>query len=224
MSGKKFASCGIVLSILIALFFISPTNFVYAAQGSQMVTNECLQNPEACDDTEPAVEKGESGSAAVGLGLWDYLKMLFALIFVLALLIVVLKFVNKKSSNYQQNSLVRNIGGISVGPQKSVQLLHIGDKLYIVGVGEDVQLIKEMDDPEEVQQLISYFNEKQTITQATPHIMEIISKFKRDRKEDGTNNDQQNQAFGTMLNNRLTEMKKDRKSELDKWKEKERDK
>ncbi|CAM5186720.1 hypothetical protein UACE39S_04674 [Ureibacillus acetophenoni] len=53
--------------------------------------------------------------------------MLFALLFVLGLLMFVLKFINKRSLNYQQNSLVRNIGGVSLGAQKSVQLIQIGE-------------------------------------------------------------------------------------------------
>ena len=67
-------------------------------------------------------------SASVGMGLWEYIKVLLSLVFVLGILIFVLTFLNKRNQNYQQNSIIRNIGGHSVGAQKSVQLLHIGNQ------------------------------------------------------------------------------------------------
>ncbi|HWK22273.1 MAG TPA: flagellar biosynthetic protein FliO [Ureibacillus sp.] len=224
MNGKGYAIARICFAFLVALTFLAPTNFAFAANGSQSVT-ECWQNPQAegCEEN-PSADDESSSSADVGLGLWDYMKMLFALVFVLALLLFVLKFLNKKSANYQQNSVVRNIGGISVGAQKSVQLLHIGDKLYIVGVGEDVQLIKEIDDPEEVEQLLQIYNDKQISGSSTPYIVDLVKKLKHKNTEEETEKTQSNPNFGEMLNKRLTELTKTRKNELDKWKEKEKDK
>lgn len=226
MNGKGSALIRLCLVIVIALTFLAPTNFAYAAQGNQSVT-DCWQNPKAegCEDSDTSVEEENSTSTDVGLGIWDYMKMLFSLVFVLALLIFVLKFLNKKSANYQQNSVVRNIGGISVGAQKSVQLLHIGDKLFIVGVGDDVQLIKEINDPEEVNRLLEFYNEKQTITSSTtPYILDLFKKLKGTNSQNETEVKQTDQNFGEMFNKQLTELTKTRKSELDKWKEKEKDK
>ncbi|MCM3386763.1 flagellar biosynthetic protein FliO [Ureibacillus chungkukjangi] len=226
MKRKGFAIARVLFAIMIALAFLAPMNFASAAKGSQSVT-ECWQNPEAegCEDSNPAAEDENSTSANVGLGLWDYMKMLFSLVFVLALLIFVLKFLNKKSASYQQNSVVQNIGGISVGAQKSVQLLHIGDKLYIVGVGDDVQLIKEIDNPEEIERLLEIYNEKQSFVDSTsPYILDLVKKLRGKNTEEQTEEKQSNQNFGEMFNKRLTELTKTRKSELDKWKEKERDK
>lgn len=226
MNSKRFAIVRFCFAIMVALTFLAPMNLAYAANGSQSVT-ECWQNPEAegCEDTNSDAGEENSTSADVGLGIWDYLKMLFSLGLVLALLIYVLKFLNKKSASYQQNKVVRNIGGISVGAQKSVQLLHIGDKLYIVGVGEDVQLIKEINDPQEVERLLEFYKENHTSEGGTsPYILELVKKLKRSNSEEVTEETKANQNFGELFNKRLTELTKTRKSELDKWKEKEKDK
>ncbi|WP_225230058.1 flagellar biosynthetic protein FliO [Ureibacillus galli] len=226
MNGKKLAKFRILIPILMVFLFITPANFANASQGNQMITDECLQDPDLCDDSKSSADEEQSDSADVGLGVWEYFKMLICLIFVLGLLVFVLKFINKKSSTYQQNSLVRNIGGISVGPQKSVQLLHIGDKLYIVGVGEDVQLLKEIHDEEEVQQLVQYFNEKQSFVSTKPYILELVNKLKSNKREaESTDGDQSmNSNFKSLLNKRLNEIKQTRQTELEKWKEKEKDK
>lgn len=225
MNGKQLAKFRILIPILMVLLFITPANFADASQGNQMITDECLQNPDSCNDSKSSADEEQSDSADVGLGVWEYFKMLICLIFVLGLLVYVLKLINKKSSTYQQNSLVRNIGGISVGPQKSVQLLHIGDKLYIVGVGEDVQLLKEIHDEEEVQQLVQYFNEKQNFVSTKPYILDLVNKLKSNKHEvESTDGDQpMNSNFKSLLNNRLNEIKQSRQSELGKWKEKEKD-
>ncbi|RHW39634.1 flagellar protein [Lysinibacillus yapensis] len=221
MNGKHLKKWHLVFAFLIAFIFFAPS-FADAANGSQSVT-ECWQNPDAegCEDTTPAVEE-ENASSTVGLGIWDYLKMLLTLVFVLALLIFVLKFLSKKSASYQQNSVIRNIGGISVGSQKSIQLLHIGDKLYIVGVGEDVQLIKEINDPTEVQDLLDTYQEKQTMA-TSPYIMELLNKLKSPNKEE-SNDTEKSANFGDMFKKRLTDIQKTRQHELEKWKEKEKDK
>ncbi len=114
------------------------------------------------------------------MGLWEYIKVLLSLVFVLGLLIFVLRFLNKRNQNYQQNSIIRNLGGHSVGAQKSVQLLHIGNQIYVVGVGEDVQLLKEITDPEEIEQMIAIYNEKYSHTSTSPYIAELFSQIQNE--------------------------------------------
>jgi len=203
---------------MFSIFFLTvPAHITFADQKNEMVDNNYLQNPELQTDNSTAVKE----PAAVGLTAWDYIKMLLALIFVLVLLVWVLKFINKKSAHFQQNNIVRSLGGISLGSQKSVQILQIGDTLYVVGVGENVELLKEINDSDEIEKLLSYYNEKQTITAGTPYITELVQKLKGHSKKSG---DESDHNFGNLLNQRLSEIKKVRRDELEKWKEKEHDK
>ena len=39
-------------------------------------------------------------------------------------------------------SLMKNMGGISLGQHKSIQLVVIGETYYLIGVGDDIQFIK----------------------------------------------------------------------------------
>lgn len=208
-------SIRIVIVLLVLFAFMAPMTNAFA---NQMISEECLQNPENCQQS-PAAANDEK-TAAVGITAFDYIKMLLALVFVLGLLIFILRFINKRNVNVQQNSFVRNVGGVSVGHQKSIQVVQIGESVYVVGVGEDVQLIKEITNPEEIEQLLSYYNEKQSIT-ATPYIAELFKKLKKNPNE---TEQKENAGFGDILNERLTNINKERRHELKKWKEKERDK
>lgn len=187
----------------------------FASDIYAMVSDTCLQNPAACVDDQTDADTS-SDSASVNVGALDYIKVLFALVFVVALLLFVLRFLGKKSKSYQQNALIQNLGGHSVGPQKSVQVLQIGGKVYIVGVGDDVQLLDAIENPQEVRQLIEDYNDKFSNTSTTPYIAEIVSKF---RKKEPIQT--QSEDFSNVLDERLAQIKKQRSHELERWKEKE---
>ncbi len=221
----KFKKWFLLIFFIIFSIVVPTQETAFASTNNQMISNECLQDPDNCQDETPTTEAQEKPelTEGQGLGIWDYLKMLFALLFVLALLIFVLKFINKRSLNYQQNSLVRNIGGVNLGAQKSVQLVQIGKSIFVVGVGEDVQLIKEIENPEEIEQIINNFNERQTLAGTSPYISELVKKLKSKMKNTEVTEHKQ-KSFGEILNNKLSDIKKNRRDELEKWKEKERDK
>nr|WP_106784216.1 flagellar biosynthetic protein FliO [Lysinibacillus timonensis] len=216
-----------VLSVFFVIItFVAPVQLTAnASQNNQMITNEYLQNPVNDQDESPTQtidDENTQLAGGQGLGAWDYIKMLLSLIFVLALLLFVLKFINKKSSNYQQNNNVRNLGGITLGSQKSVQLLQIGQSIYIVGVGENIQLIKELSNQDEIEQLINNFNDRQTFVATTPYIAELFKKLKLNKNQQAS--EQSQSSFGELFNNQLSDIKKERRDELEKWMEKEHDK
>ncbi|WP_107837869.1 flagellar biosynthetic protein FliO [Metasolibacillus meyeri] len=211
----------VMLLVLITLF--SPIEANATMDGS--VLDHLKPTTPSADDegetnTEPDADTDESAPASASFSLWSYIKVLFAFIFVIALLIGVLKFLNKRNVNYQQNSVVRNVGGISVGAQKSVQILQVGNRLYMIGVGEDVQLLKELSDEEEIEQILSHYDEKQTAMSTVPYIVEIF-KGKSEQKQKV---EQQAQSFGNIFDKKLSEIKKERSNGLEQWKEKEHDK
>lgn len=116
------------------------------------------------------VDKGESIDSKsteqatnpdkVGITVWEFLRMIFATIFVVALLYSLLKFINKKSKSYQKANSVENLGGTGLGANRSVQLVKVGGRILVIGVGENIQLLKEIDDPEEYEQLLKDHNDK----------------------------------------------------------------
>ena len=69
----------------------------------------------------------EPVSAGVSVTAWDYIKMIFALLFVIALLYGLLRFVNSRNKTFQTNQLIQNLGGVGVGQGKSLQLMQVGN-------------------------------------------------------------------------------------------------
>lgn len=205
------------LSLLLMLNIIPPT--VTFADGNDSVT-DCLNNQEKCLNNSGGADQNDAASAPMNkIGIFDYIKVLFALGLVIGLLILVLRFLNKKNAVYQQNSLMKNLGGISVGQQKSVQLLQIGNRLYIVGVGENISLIKEIEDQEEMNQVLEFYNDRQQDSSTVPFLTEILSKLKPEKNVQY----EQSTPFNELFNAKLKTIKKERSQELEGWIEKEKD-
>lgn len=221
MQAKKSFRFWLVVGIVcMSVLFAPISNGTFASNNTFI--GDCYESPDQCKDTNTSDDDTESSeSSSVSMGPWEYIKILLALVFVIGLLLFVLKFLNKRNIKYQQNSVIKNVGGMSVGPQKSVQLLLIGNKIYVVGVGEDVHLLKEIDAQQDVEQLVKQIESNQSIGTSTPYIAELFKKFnKKDQPKDISDNTK----FNNMFNEKIGKLKQERSDEIERWKEQERDK
>lgn len=82
-------------------------------------------------------------------------KVLFSLLLIIGLLYVVMKVLSRKNRWLSAGGTFRPLGGIPLGPNKSVQMIEIGESIYLVGVGENVQLIDKIVDEEEISRIKS---------------------------------------------------------------------
>ena len=213
-------------SLLLKMVFVSMLIFIanmYSPTAS-FAAGECYVSDTYCDEeTKESNAKNEdnqqdSSATNSSIGIFDYIKVLLSLGVVVALLIFVLKFINRKNAAYQQNSLMKNLGGISVGPQKSMQLVQIGNRLYIVGVGENISLIREIEDPNEMEQILNFYDSKQEIS-TVPFLTEILTKLKPQKNS----SNEQSASFNDLFNAKLKNIKQERTQDLEGWKEKEKD-
>lgn len=152
--------CITYLCCLWLLFFYVPINadFVHAAAKNPTV-EEYLKQQTSDQQDEKKEEKAtnelvEDGGNSTSLSVFDVLKMIFTLILVLGLLIFLLKFLNKKMKLPQETKYLQNLGGISLGQNKSIQLVKVGNRILIVGVGDTIELLQEINDEEEYKKII----------------------------------------------------------------------
>lgn len=181
---------------------------------------DCIENDKDCTEyNTPITDSDEDASKSpVSTSAWDYAKALFALVFVIGLLFALLKFVNRKNRMYDKNRLMKNMGGISLGQHKSVQLVVIGESYYLIGVGEDVRLLKEITSKEEIERLIEFYDDDYSDAR-TGLLDRLLSMKKQTKKEN-----EQTTDFSNVFNTRLDEMKEERQRHIRQLTEKERDK
>jgi flagellar protein FliO/FliZ len=201
-----------ILFLLAALF--SPIGLTKAEQLNKSV-QDCIKNPDSCEEGQAKTTAKQSGEAQaqeaqVGVSFLDFVRMILATVFVAALIYFLLKFINKKSMSYKSSQLVENLGGTSLGANRSVQIVKAGNRLLIVGVGENIQLLREIDDPEEYDQVIQEYNNKmEQLIQPS----DIVTKLLKRAKKDGS--DPQSSDFSALLKSQLNDMASGRKKMLE---------
>ncbi len=198
----------LIVMLLMAVFVLQGFHSKAFAEQLNKSVNECISNPESCSQSEISKEntpKAEAGQ--VGIGIWDTVKMLTATGFVIGLLFLMLKFINSKSRSLKSSQIVENLGGTSLGSNKSIQLVKVGKQLLIVGVGEDVRLLKEIQENDEYEEILSEYNRKtEQLIQPSDIVTRVIKRTKAIKDKNVQ------KSFKAELKSQLEDMKKERNS------------
>lgn len=89
-----------------------------------------------------------------------FLQFIFSFAVVVVLLILLLRFLSRRNRFSQPNGPILPLGGQALGTNRSLQIVLIGQTIYILGVGETVTLIRTISQGEEYQHLLeSYENQ-----------------------------------------------------------------
>ncbi|MFS0782290.1 flagellar biosynthetic protein FliO [Bacillus sp. 1P06AnD] len=206
--------------LMFSLFFsINSGTYVHAAgdNGNETVEQylEQQKNKGKTEKKEVKEEPSSEVDSAPTVGFTDILRLLAAFLFVIGLLYLLLKFINKRTKGYQKGNLIQNLGGTSLGNSKSIQIVKIGTKLYIIGVGENVQLLNEITDEDEMETILSEYNSAADRAMAPA---DIVSKWvgrKKDRDDKETT-----VSFTEQFKEQLSQMAANRKAIKEEYKKK----
>ncbi|MFD2192785.1 flagellar protein [Oceanobacillus bengalensis] len=157
------------------------------------------------NETDTVVEQVSSSDSLA----FNIVRMIFALLLVLALIFVISKLLGRKNKLFNQVKAMENLGGINVGTNKSIQIVRIGTKLYLIGVGENVELLQEITEKELIDQLM--------MDNSSESQDSILSMFKP--KTDGDTNRNSNTDFKKLFSKELTKLKQNREKLVAKQKE-----
>lgn len=80
----------------------------------------------------------------------DMLQVIVVLIVIIGMILLLLKFLSQKNRQWMGNRSIRMLGGVQLGPQKSLQMVEIGHTIYLIGVGDNVQLLTKIENEEEI--------------------------------------------------------------------------
>lgn len=200
---RKFVIVALLISVLAGL-----NQIVYAESGSASV-KECLEKTEKCSESESTDSKEKTElQATPALSAGDIVKMIFAFLLVIGLLFALLKFVNKKGRLLQKNKVVQNLGGTNVGSSKSVQVVKVGNQLFVIGVGENVQLLSEITGQEKQQLLTQYEEQQKNEDEYKVVLPSFLEKFTSKKEEKSSH------SFQQLFQREMNEMKIKRQNAL----------
>ncbi|WP_167360098.1 flagellar biosynthetic protein FliO [Halobacillus dabanensis] len=203
------------MAIVILVMMVS---FMPSHVMAQPTAYECLENPvlEGCpssestgDSQESPVGEEESGTDEGTSLVWNIIKLIFALIFVIALIYGLLKFFNQKNKLFSQNKTMENLGGMNLGPNRSIQAVRIGRQVFILGVGESVEMISEITDETTKETLLNRDE------QAPGHAADLLKWTAKMKKDKGPTENSSIQ-FQQLFEKQLNDMKDKRKRMMDK--------
>ncbi|MBM7647119.1 flagellar protein FliO/FliZ [Bacillus ectoiniformans] len=218
----------LVKPLVLILFFmalLSGNHLIAMAEPFDNNVKDCFENPEKCDQADnkdagtDSKNSGQSRDATVGVSAWDFIKMIAALVFVIGLIYFLLRFVNAKSRSYQQTKLIQHLGGSPLGGNRSIQMVKVGDRLLVLGVGDDIKLLKEITDEEEYNRFIDHYEDQMDqLLQPKDIISKLMNKWQDQKNEASTDS---SGGFKQVFEKRLEDMKSNRHHMLKDLKDKE---
>ncbi|WP_206830841.1 flagellar biosynthetic protein FliO [Alicyclobacillus fructus] len=91
------------------------------------------------------VMAAKSGPLAANGGLWAYVQLVIALVVILLLIVLLFRVLGRRVAVASRGQ-IDVVAARQVAPNKSVQVVRVGGKLYLIGVGDDVRLLADVTD------------------------------------------------------------------------------
>ncbi|MGA9289087.1 MAG: flagellar biosynthetic protein FliO [Anaerobacillus sp.] len=149
---------GIMTLLLLGFLFVMPLHTMAADDGSvKDWLTEDGGDPGNLQDEQPAQVEGGNTNIFFLL-----IKLVFYTIVVVGLIYLLIRFLSKRQRKLQHHSVFTPIGGTPLGNNKSVQIVKVGNALYMLGVGDNINLLKEIQDEEEVKHILDTAEEQQS--------------------------------------------------------------
>jgi flagellar protein FliO/FliZ len=177
--------------------------------------DECLEDPGLCEEEgNPATQEEETDDELLqedsgGSLLFELIKLFFALLLVVGLIYAFLFFLKRNNRLGNKLTSLESVGGISLGQNKSVQLIRLGERLYIVGVGENITLLEEIQDKALIEEILKEKENQQANFQAGDLLNTLLPKKKKKEKDE----------FNQLFKKELTRLEKNRKAMINRHKE-----
>jgi flagellar protein FliO/FliZ len=183
---KRFV---IVFVMIYSLFSFQSTIFASGSTSDGETTvYDAIQNGGEKSTSEQQPKQVDSPSPSL---FSSFIKFIFSFILVIGLLFLLMNYLSKRNRKFQNNGPILSLGGQALGNNRSMQVVLIGQTIYIVGVGEDITLIRTISKGEEYQSLLEGFENQAEVI--TPKWLTMDSKKK----------------WFTVLNKHLKKMKKE---------------
>jgi flagellar protein FliO/FliZ len=162
-------------------------------------------------DTKQGASDALSTSSNIGNIAW----VLFVLILIIVLIVYLIRFLSKRNQSWFSNRSVRILGGVGLGPNKSLQLVEVGSSVYLIGVGEDIRLVDKVSDPEEVEQILAALEQEASLQRGpiAPLFAKIVDKLRQNNAVQ--QQPEEETSFHEMFESKLRQMP-NRKDKLEK--------
>lgn len=143
------------------------------------------------------------------------IRVIGVLIFIIILFYVLMKYIARKNKGTMFGNSIRSLGGVPLGQNKSIQIVEIGHSLFIVGVGDNIQLLDKIIDADEVAYILEILQSSQDERMGFNAISKLISKLPS-RKVDVEEEVEITSSFQQVFHDKLRRVT-DRNKNVEEW-------
>lgn len=157
----------------------------------------------------------------------DYWKTLlyvfFILIVIIVMIILLIRFLSIKNRSWMSNRSIKTLSGIQLGQNKSLQIVEIGHSVFVIGVGDNVELIEKIDQIEEIEYIKSSLHNQNNMigSEKFAFIGNWFNRFRNPNNKSVPGED--SISFQEVFNNKMNQIS-DRKKRVEEILEDPRDK
>ncbi|MGE5701210.1 MAG: flagellar biosynthetic protein FliO [Clostridia bacterium] len=205
-----------ICCVCLVLVGLSSEAGLAAANGKETVAD--MLNQTGKDAKQPAGTQEEGTMQFTSPSGWTILvQVIFSLGLIVLIIYLLLRFLaNKQIGVAGRNGGMKVISAVPLGNGKTVQIVQIGDSLYIVGVGETISLLRHIPAGDEMDTILA----DAEMAPLTGKWDELLAKWKRKKSNDVYAEElQTSRTFDEMLDQQWDEVEKGSRMEL--WKDEE---
>lgn len=163
-----------IKKIFLICSFLCSSFFLFAQSESDFVISDDVSSSVATQSAET------SNPSGIGV----FIRMIVVLIIVVALIYAIFWFIKRKTSvEKSDDKFLRKVSRIDISPGKSVVVVTLIDKAYLLGVSDSgINLISEIDDKELIQAMNLQADKEQNTKKAV-NFAEVLEMFTTKNKK-----------------------------------------
>lgn len=164
-----------------------------------------------------AANGNDEGKPDVGAGIGYLIWVIVALLLVIGLIVLLIKWLASRNRGWGTNRALRSLGGIPLGQNKSLQVVELSGRLYVVGVGESITLLDKIDDPDTAAAILDAIEQQNGRNWNTPTMADFLARLRGKQSPQEPTDEQwqsSNVSFKELLDNGM-KRQADRKQKVE---------
>ncbi|MFD2171346.1 flagellar biosynthetic protein FliO [Tumebacillus lipolyticus] len=149
----------------------------------------------------------QGAAADGGSMIWSILQLLFALGIIIAIIYLLIRFLSTRT-NLTRGNAVQSLGAHSLTTNRSVHVIALHDKVYVLGVGDDVTLLDTIEDAEAVKQMKESSEQQSGGNAGVLSFGDLMSRLRKKQKPMAEELHESDLTFDAALREKIDSLKK----------------
>ena len=191
---QKVSKCVLITSLFFLLIVLP-----ISVNASEPNVNDWINNEQPKDQPDEVKKEDSVELNTANTSITKIIgKLVLYTFLILILIYALIKFLAIRQKNLQPNQAIKLMGGTPLGNNKSLQLVKVGDQLLLIGVGDEVTLLKEFLNEDEIKSI------EENLTNQPSALSNTLTSFLKEKINDRK---KQSNSFENIFSQSLDKIK-----------------